>query len=462
MHGGGRQGLAALSGGGGRGFGVGDKEGNGGAHAMTDRVRHGCVAGGVLGWTGMRGGAARPACRPVPSVAIDSWTESVQRASPPADCLMVPWASPLPPNVPCRCCRWAPGAAAAAARLFPLQQRGGQPPKVRGGRDVVAVPAGARQPAVPGHMGQLKLHQHRAMGAGEACAVPLPPAAPARLRCCLAWGGGGGVCLPPLPLCYSLVLLLFEVALFGHGRSRGREWRGLGWARSHNTLTRASCPWCGERGCGGRGGGCRGLARCRAARHAHGEDAHPRSSTPHPLPALPPAVNLSYALFTPPPALGPHTPPPYLPLPPFDRCQVAVSGYPFNPSIYSAADNACSGVVTGFDLQIVTGVAFASNNLQSKVRYPRLPPRTHQRPGPARLFPCGATSRTRCPQPASLACSDAAMHVERTPSAYRTVLPAQQPSGAVRPRVHAHHMHALAGSWVHAPPPTHTHRILYV
>jgi tectonic-1/3 len=49
--------------------------------------------------------------------------------------------------------------------------------------------------------------------------------------------------------------------------------------------------------------------------------------------------------------------------------KVSVSGVPFNATvpIYSEADIACSGVVTGFDLQIVTGVAFSSNNLQPKV-----------------------------------------------------------------------------------------------
>ncbi|GFR41010.1 hypothetical protein Agub_g1677, partial [Astrephomene gubernaculifera] len=52
--------------------------------------------------------------------------------------------------------------------------------------------------------------------------------------------------------------------------------------------------------------------------------------------------------------------------------QVQVSGYPFNPSIFSTSDQACSGVITGFDLQIVTGVAFSSNNLQQKVLYANL------------------------------------------------------------------------------------------
>lgn len=48
------------------------------------------------------------------------------------------------------------------------------------------------------------------------------------------------------------------------------------------------------------------------------------------------------------------------------RAQVSVSGYPFGNLGYTSADNACTGVIIGFDLQIVTGVAFASNNLQQK------------------------------------------------------------------------------------------------
>ncbi|PNW85332.1 hypothetical protein CHLRE_03g181450v5 [Chlamydomonas reinhardtii] len=52
--------------------------------------------------------------------------------------------------------------------------------------------------------------------------------------------------------------------------------------------------------------------------------------------------------------------------------KVSVSGYPFGNLGYTSADNACTGVIIGFDLQIVTGVAFASNNLQQKVLYANL------------------------------------------------------------------------------------------
>ncbi|KAG2442590.1 hypothetical protein HXX76_002675 [Chlamydomonas incerta] len=52
--------------------------------------------------------------------------------------------------------------------------------------------------------------------------------------------------------------------------------------------------------------------------------------------------------------------------------KVSVSGYPFGNLGYSTADNACTGVIIGFDLQVVTGVAFASNNLQQKVLYANL------------------------------------------------------------------------------------------
>ncbi|GLI69062.1 hypothetical protein VaNZ11_013605 [Volvox africanus] len=57
-----------------------------------------------------------------------------------------------------------------------------------------------------------------------------------------------------------------------------------------------------------------------------------------------------------------------------DWVQVSLSGVPFNQTvpIYSEADMACSGLVVGFDLQIVTGVAFSSNNLQQKVLYAKL------------------------------------------------------------------------------------------
>ncbi|KAG2499935.1 hypothetical protein HYH03_002222 [Edaphochlamys debaryana] len=52
--------------------------------------------------------------------------------------------------------------------------------------------------------------------------------------------------------------------------------------------------------------------------------------------------------------------------------QVELSGYPFSAPIYSESSRACSGVITGFDLQVVTGVAFSSNNLQQKVLYAQL------------------------------------------------------------------------------------------
>jgi hypothetical protein len=47
--------------------------------------------------------------------------------------------------------------------------------------------------------------------------------------------------------------------------------------------------------------------------------------------------------------------------------QVKVSNYPFNNLIYSASDRSCSNVIVGYDLQILTGVAFSANNLQNKV-----------------------------------------------------------------------------------------------
>lgn len=48
--------------------------------------------------------------------------------------------------------------------------------------------------------------------------------------------------------------------------------------------------------------------------------------------------------------------------------QVKVSNFPFNNLIYSVTDRSCSNVIVGVDIQILTGVAFAANNLQSKVR----------------------------------------------------------------------------------------------
>ncbi|KAL6760283.1 hypothetical protein V8C86DRAFT_2556402 [Haematococcus lacustris] len=52
--------------------------------------------------------------------------------------------------------------------------------------------------------------------------------------------------------------------------------------------------------------------------------------------------------------------------------QVKVSNYPFNNLIYSASENSCANVVVGFDLQILSGVAFSSNNLQNKLLFANL------------------------------------------------------------------------------------------
>lgn len=43
-----------------------------------------------------------------------------------------------------------------------------------------------------------------------------------------------------------------------------------------------------------------------------------------------------------------------------------MSNFPFNDLSFSAG--ACSNVVVGYDIQILTGVAFSANNLQQKVR----------------------------------------------------------------------------------------------
>lgn len=47
--------------------------------------------------------------------------------------------------------------------------------------------------------------------------------------------------------------------------------------------------------------------------------------------------------------------------------QLSVSNYPFAEMIYTS-DGSCSNVVSGFDLRVLTGVAFSANNLQHKVR----------------------------------------------------------------------------------------------
>jgi len=52
--------------------------------------------------------------------------------------------------------------------------------------------------------------------------------------------------------------------------------------------------------------------------------------------------------------------------------QVRVSNFPFNEMSFAASPASCSNVVVGYDLQVLTGVAFASNNLQRKVLYVHL------------------------------------------------------------------------------------------
>ncbi|KAF5835100.1 hypothetical protein DUNSADRAFT_7906 [Dunaliella salina] len=52
--------------------------------------------------------------------------------------------------------------------------------------------------------------------------------------------------------------------------------------------------------------------------------------------------------------------------------QVRVSNFPFNEMSFSASPASCSNVVVGYDLKVLTGVAFASNNLQRKVLYVHL------------------------------------------------------------------------------------------
>lgn len=51
---------------------------------------------------------------------------------------------------------------------------------------------------------------------------------------------------------------------------------------------------------------------------------------------------------------------------------LSVVGWPAAAPTWSAADRTCSGIVTGYDLKIVTGVAFASDNVQKKVLYVQL------------------------------------------------------------------------------------------
>lgn len=47
--------------------------------------------------------------------------------------------------------------------------------------------------------------------------------------------------------------------------------------------------------------------------------------------------------------------------------QVKVSNFPFNDLIFTSSPATCENVVVGYDLQVLTGVAFSANNLQNKV-----------------------------------------------------------------------------------------------
>eukprot|EP00955_Chlamydomonas_euryale_P041410 351970-Chlamydomonas_euryale.AAC.2 len=70
---------------------------------------------------------------------------------------------------------------------------------------------------------------------------------------------------------------------------------------------------------------------------------------------------------------------------------VQLSNTAFAPPIYFDTERACSGLVVGYDVQLVFGVAFASNNLQRKVRarlfFAYLPGAGEGR-GPAVLWAC--------------------------------------------------------------------------
>ena len=46
--------------------------------------------------------------------------------------------------------------------------------------------------------------------------------------------------------------------------------------------------------------------------------------------------------------------------------QVVVNNFPFH-NLDSSTAGRCGNVITGFDLQVVTGVAYATDNLQRKV-----------------------------------------------------------------------------------------------
>jgi tectonic-1/3 len=53
---------------------------------------------------------------------------------------------------------------------------------------------------------------------------------------------------------------------------------------------------------------------------------------------------------------------------------VAVTGWPPAAPTWSAAEQRCDGVVVGYELKLVTGVAFSTSNLQRKVVYAQLCP----------------------------------------------------------------------------------------
>ena len=45
-----------------------------------------------------------------------------------------------------------------------------------------------------------------------------------------------------------------------------------------------------------------------------------------------------------------------------------MSGYPFTNLFYYQRDSSCANVIEGYDITVLTGVAYAANNLQKKVR----------------------------------------------------------------------------------------------
>lgn len=53
------------------------------------------------------------------------------------------------------------------------------------------------------------------------------------------------------------------------------------------------------------------------------------------------------------------------------RCaQLQVTAGSTTPPIPAPSDNSCSGIITSANLEILTGLAYASNNVQRKVRGP--------------------------------------------------------------------------------------------